>query len=166
MVALPSAFNRYCTFEVAGKDIKSGPWISSNSGALIACTWPHMCPLLLPSSRYQRPPGHASSFIGIGTPSGFTLRWLICSRIVSKTISIDASIRSSRLMEKLRTASSATGCTTVRAALITSSLLVVVFLPAMEHLLLRAFLDPIQLVRPVLLEGLRPVVDRFQIASV
>jgi len=68
--------------------------ISSSDGALIACTRPQKCPVLLPRSRNQRPPGHASSFIGIGF-SGVEFIGPICSRIVSNTISIGAAISSS-----------------------------------------------------------------------
>src|SRR6516165_5607343 len=42
----------------------SGPQISRSVGGLMTCTWPQRWPELLPRSRYQRPPGHGSIFIG------------------------------------------------------------------------------------------------------
>ena len=89
-----SSVSRYWILETAGVDMNSGPLISSSDGGLIACTTPQKCPALFPRSRNQRPPGQASSFIGIGF-SGVEFKGPICSRIVSKTMPIGAAISSS-----------------------------------------------------------------------
>src|SRR6185312_4863753 len=67
--------------------MNSGPLISSSVGRLIACTWPHRCPLLSPRSRNHLPPGHGSIFIGKGLPSGVSPSGPICSSSAAKVVS-------------------------------------------------------------------------------
>src|SRR5579871_2947951 len=70
----------------------SGPETSSSVGRLMACTWPQWWPLLLPRSRYQRPPGHGSIFSGMGMPSGVVLPGPSWVSIASKVTSREARI--------------------------------------------------------------------------
>src|SRR5439155_8824099 len=88
---------RYCRFETAAKDMKSGPVISSRVGRLMAWTCPHRCPLSLPRSRYQRPPGRASIFMGIG-PFSVSLRGPISSSSAANVASGGALTRISWVM--------------------------------------------------------------------
>src|ERR1700759_1150774 len=88
MIVTPSAsVNRYWTLLATGADMKRGPTISRRVGRLMACTWPHKWPLLLPRSRYQRPPGQGSSFMGIAVPSGISLASSCSSRAANVTSS-------------------------------------------------------------------------------
>src|SRR5260370_1154273 len=59
----------------------------------MACTVPQKWPLPSPRSRNQRPPGHGSSFIGIGVPSGISLERPSCSRSAANVASSDARTR-------------------------------------------------------------------------
>src|SRR5580704_9033626 len=56
----------------------------------MACTWPQWWPLLLPRSRYQRPPGHGSMVSGMASPSGRVLPGPSWVSIASKVISSEA----------------------------------------------------------------------------
>jgi hypothetical protein len=47
---------------------------------LMACTFAQKCPSSLPRSRYHRPPGNGSNFMGSGVPSGVSFAGPICSR--------------------------------------------------------------------------------------
>ena len=76
----------------AAYDIMSGPQISRSVGRLMTCTWPQRWPELLPRSRYQRPPGHGSIFIGNGLPPGICPSGPSSSSMASKAMSIGAEI--------------------------------------------------------------------------
>src|SRR5271156_64806 len=85
-----TSLSRYCTFETTAYDINSGPENSSSVGRLIACTFAQKCPLPSPKSRYHRPPGHASIFIGIGLSSAPPIIGPSCSSSASNVFSSDA----------------------------------------------------------------------------
>jgi hypothetical protein len=70
--------------------MNSGPLISSSVGRLMACTTPQKWPLLPPKSRYHRPPGHGSSFIGIGLSSAVSLHGPSCSNNAANVASSEA----------------------------------------------------------------------------
>src|SRR5436190_17610103 len=132
-------------FETTGIDMKSGPVTSSSVGRLIACTCPQKCPLSSPRSRYQRPPGRASSTMGIGTPATPVLPGPICSRSASKVASRDARTWISSWRSSVRLSSVGA----VRATVSPPLCLWVSF---------GALLHARQLVTPVLLEDACPFV--------
>src|SRR5579871_5371005 len=142
----------------------SGPETSSSVGRLMACTWPQWWPLLLPRSRYQRPPGHGSIFSGMGTPSGVVLPGPSWVSIASKVTSSDA-----------RTWISLSSWITKSSILVAVK---IIFAPWFEFswgirfLVCGAFgqlFDLVELVLPEALEGASPLVERadgFGIGSV
>src|SRR5262245_19337447 len=131
-------------FETTGYDMKSGPQISSSVGRLIACTCPQRWPFLPPRSRNHRPPGHGSSVIGNGLPSGFSFNRPRLAIRESNVGSSAALTRTSSVVVRVRLSS-------VVAASTSSPLLA-----------FRVSFNTVQLAAPVLLECARPVVDRFQ----
>src|SRR5260370_1228369 len=95
-------FKRYCTFDTTGQYMNNGPVISSNVGRLMACPTPQKWPLSSPRSRYHLPPGHASSFIGMGPPSGTPLYGPNCSRSAVNVTSSDARTWISSVMPSVK----------------------------------------------------------------
>src|SRR5260370_6837942 len=145
--------SRYCSFETVGYDINSGRQISSSVGGLIACTLPQKCPAPLPRSRYHRPPGHASSFIGIRPTPGASFSGPICSSMVSNTTSIGAAISSS-----FKISSACTVCSLIVAAMLPPD--------SIPLLLLGPLLDAPELMGPVTFIGLHPIVHGLQLLRV
>src|SRR5580700_1506204 len=82
--------------------MNSGPVISSSVGRLIACTTPQKCPSSPPRSRNHRPPGRASSFIGIAVPSPLSFPGPSCSSSTANVVSSDARTRISSLIFNVR----------------------------------------------------------------
>src|SRR5690348_1196178 len=144
--------------------MNKGPVISSSVGRLMACTTPQKWPLLSPRSRYHLPPGHASSFIGIGPLLGPSLWGPSCSSSAANVVSSGARTWISSVIPSVK-----------------SSILVaveIIFPPWNEvraRILWRiafpfgAFLDAAQLVTPESFKCFRPLVkrtDRFGIGSI
>src|ERR1700675_262213 len=132
--------------------MNNGPLISSSVGRLIACTCPQTWPLLSPKSRYHLPPGHASSFMGIGVPSVISLCGPSCSSSAVKVASSGARTWISSVMFSVK-----------------SSMLCAVGImappwfqirPYAVHFSLGTCLHAIQLVPPEALERARPLVQR------
>src|SRR5215831_16439540 len=134
--------------------MKSGPAISSSVGFLIACTVPQKCPLPLPRSRNQRPPGQGSSFIGIGVPSCISLCGPSCSSSAANVASSDARTRISSFTVKDKL--SIPG----RVRVIFSSFLSWIGFCAATLSRFRALLDTAQLMAPEALEGACPLMQR------
>src|SRR4051794_35612205 len=121
----------------------------------MTCTWPHRWPELLPRSRNQRPPGHASIVIGNGLPPGICPSAPSCSSTAAKAISIGAEISTS-----LRISNVSTGWRSLADA----------FMLALSRVggcrrfrlfprpALGALLDAVELVAPEPFEGPDPVV--------
>src|SRR3954468_16128389 len=130
--------------------MNSGPLISSSAGCLIACTTPQKCPLLLPRSRNHRPPGHGSSVMRIGRPSGLTLRGPICSSSAANVFSSDARTGISWLIFS------------VKFSMAGSTATILPPLKCMRRTLvaLGAFLDSIELIAPVAFEESGPFMER------
>src|SRR5207302_6167903 len=128
------------------------------------CTTPQKWPLLSPRSRYHLPPGHASSFIGMGLSSAVSLNGPSCSNSAANVASSGARTWISSVMPSVK-----------------SSILVaveIIFPPWNEvraRILWRiafpfgAFLDAAQLVMPESFKCFRPLVkrpDRFCVGSI
>src|SRR5260370_3766862 len=145
--------SRYCSFAPAGYDMKSGAQISSSVGGLIACTLRQKCPAPLPRSRYHRPPGHASSFIGIRPTPGASFSGPLCSSMVSTTTSIGAAIAAS-----FKISSACSVCSVIVAAMLPPD--------SIPLLLLGPLLDAPELMGPVTFIGLHPIVHGLQLLRV
>src|SRR5580704_18733608 len=150
-----TSFRRNWTLWVTGKEVISGPETSSSVGRLMAWTWPQLWPLLLPRSRYQRPPGHGSIFSGMGAPSGVVLPGPSWVSIASKVTSSDA-----------RTWISLSSWITRSSILVAVK---IIFAPWFEvswgirlfvRLALGQLLDFVELVLPEAFEGASPLVER------
>src|SRR5262245_56434453 len=132
--------------EATPNDIIRGPVISSSVGRLIACTWPQRCPLPSPRSRNQRPPGQASSFIGMGVSLWPLFEGPISSRSAAKAVAMGALMCTSSAMLSDRL--SMPGA-------------IAVMLLSFGGLL-GAFLDSAELAAPVAFETAGPFVDRLE----
>src|ERR1041385_3406196 len=71
----------------AGYDMNIGPLSSSSVGGLMTWTKPHRCPMPLPRSRYQRPPGLASICRFRDSPSGLVFFFPNLSSTAGNTFS-------------------------------------------------------------------------------
>src|SRR5580692_11126201 len=122
----------------------------------MACTWPQWWPLLLPRSRYQRPPGHGSIVSGMGSPSGLVLPGPSWVSIASNVVSSEA-----------RTWISLSSWITRSSILVAVK---IIFAPWFEInwgigiflgcLALSEFFDLVELMAPEALELRRPLVQR------
>src|SRR5579862_8314622 len=175
-----ASLSRYCTFDIAGYDMNSGPVISSSVGRLIACTTPQKCPSSPPRSRNHRPPGRASSVIGIAVPSPLSFPGPSCSSNAANVVSSDARTRISSLMLKVRFSS----CIAVPiivallcenqikdcySAKLSFRLLGVLSGSSSRRPLFGSLLHALQLMFPKTLERLRPFIhwpDRFRIKAI
>src|SRR5262249_14673377 len=128
--------------------------ISSRVGFLMACTLPQKWPSPCPRSRNQRPPGHGSSFIGNGVPSGVSLCGPSCSSSAVNVESRDARTRISSF-----TVSSNLSIPG-RVRVIFFSFARLIGFRAAIHFCLGALFDAVQLVAPEALEEARPFMHR------
>src|SRR5262249_38890722 len=157
---VPSAFKRYCTWLIAGYDMGIGPHSSRSVGGLITCTCPQRCPELLPRSRYQRPPGQGSIFIGNGLPPGICPSAPSSSRTASKVSSIGAAISISLRISK---------ASTDWRSLVSVVMMLLswdweaLISGLLSRSSLGAFLNSVELMAPELFEGFHPVMHGFQL---
>src|SRR6516162_8823573 len=129
----------------------------------MTCTWPHRWPELLPRSRYQRPPGHGSNFMGNGLPSGIWLSEPSWSRTASKVISIGAAMSISLRTKNVCTSS----CSMTSVAMtVLSWVRLRRRIRPLACLFFSAPLDSVELVAPEVLERFGPVIHGFQLLCI
>src|SRR5208283_900616 len=122
----------------------------------MACTFPQKCPLLSPRSRHHLPPGHASSFICIFTPSGVVFCGPSCSSSTANVSSTDACTCISLVTINVKLSSPGA---VVIVLILASPPLFVIVLPFLGFGL-GQFFHATQLMRPEAFKRLRPFMQR------